>query len=135
MAHTTDAGPTSGTAVTALRVTAGLTVLTIVWQFVTAGQLFAPGADDVEGLHAAGALVLHVVAALATIAAVLVWRAGAALWPAVVAGLVFVLSFVQAQFGARSTLYVHVPGAMILTVGAVWVLAWSLTRGPLARTR
>ena len=53
-------------------------------------------------------------------------------WPhllAVVAG-VFVLTFAQAYLGDRQTLFVHVHGAMVLTVGAVWVLAWSLTRGP-----
>jgi hypothetical protein len=73
--------------------------------------------------------VLHVVSGLTMIAAVLVWRGGAALWPAVVAALVFVLSFVQASLGDGATLYLHVPGALVLTIGAVLVAGWSFTRG------
>lgn len=129
MAHTTEAGPASNTTtlLTALRVTSALTVVVIAFQFVTAGTLFGSG-EGAEGLHSAGAIALHVVSGLAAIAAILLWRAGAPVWPAVLSALVFVLSFVQAYYGGRSSLYIHIPGAMVLTIGAVWVLAWSLTR-------
>jgi hypothetical protein len=134
MTHATDIATTrhpgrTGTNGTlrALQVTAVLAVLNLLCQFVTAGQLFGRGGP--EGLHAAGAIVLHVVTGLLVVAAVLHARSSAApRWPAVLAVVVFVLTFVQAWFGSRSTLAVHVPGAMILTVGTVWLAAWSLTR-------
>ncbi len=110
---------------TAFRVGAVLTLVSIALQFVTAGQLFPGGGP--EQLHSGGAIVLHVVSGLAAISAVLLWRRGSA--PASVATLavtVFVLTFVQAAVGGRSTLWIHVPGAMVLTVGAAWLtaLAW-----------
>ena len=129
----TTARRTSDPLLTAVRVLAVLTVLNLLWQFVTAGQLFPRGGP--EELHSAGALALHVLSGLTAIAALAYWRLrGAPLWPGILAAVVFVLSFVQAYFGDRSTLYIHVPGAMILTIGAVWVAAWSFTPGAL-RTR
>ncbi|GAA4774594.1 hypothetical protein GCM10023200_03850 [Actinomycetospora chlora] len=129
MSHTATTR-TAAPALTALRVLAVLTVVVLAWQFVTAGSLVGPaGSEDAEDLHATGAIVLHVVSGLAMIAAALVWRGGAALWPVVVAALVFVLSFVQAYFGGGATLWIHVPGALVLTVGAVLVAAWSFSRG------
>jgi hypothetical protein len=108
-----------------------LTVLELLWQFATAGQMVGPlhprGAHE---LHSAGAIVLHVLTGLLTIAAVAYWRGrGAPLWPAVLAAVVFVLTFVQAYLGDDDTLYLHVPGALILTLGSVWLLAWSFTPG------
>jgi hypothetical protein len=136
MAHSTGAMPavrTSDPLLTAVRVLAVLTVLNLAYQFVTAGQLFPRGGP--EELHSAGAVVLHVLSGLSAVAALGYWRMrGAPAWPGVLAAVVFVLSFVQAYFGDRSTLYVHVPGAMILTVGAVWVAAWSFTPGAKAPT-
>jgi hypothetical protein len=115
----------------ALQVTAVLTVLSVAFQYVTAGQLFPRGGP--EELHAGGAIVLHVLSGLTAIAAVLLWRRGAAsVRLAVLAGVVFVLTFVQAATGGRDTLWIHVPGAMVVTVGAVWVAVWSFSR-PTAR--
>jgi len=116
--------------VTALRVLAVLTVVVIVWQFVTAGPLVehTQAYETAEGLHGTGAVVLHVVSGLTMIAAALRWRSGAALWPTIVAALVFVLSFLQAYLGSYGPISVHVPGAMVLTIGAVLVAAWSFTR-------
>ena len=111
---------------TALRVLSVLTVLSLAWQFVTAGQLFPDGGP--EELHAGGAVVLHVLSGLTALAAGLAWRRGAPLWVAVVAGLVFVLSFVQAALGGYDTLWAHVPGALVLTIGAVAVATWALVR-------
>src|ERR1700712_3251372 len=134
MAHSTGAVPavrTSDPLLTAVRVLAVLTVVNLLWQYVTAGQLFPRGGP--EELHSAGAVVLHVLSGLTALAALAYWRLrGAPLWPGVLAAVVFVLSFVQAYYGDRSTLYIHVPGAMILTIGAVWVAAWSLTRAAAA---
>lgn len=111
----------------ALQLFALLSVLNVGWQFVTAGELF-PGP---VGLHAAGAVALHVTTGLTAIAAGVHWRRSrTSPAVAVLAAVVFVLSFVQAATGGRDTLAVHVPGAMVLVVGSVWVLVWSLGRAP-----
>ncbi|MDL5156120.1 hypothetical protein [Actinomycetospora termitidis] len=120
------AGPTD-TILRAVQVTAVLSVLNLAVQFLTAGQMFPRGGP--VDVHAAGAIVLHVVTGLLTIAAVLYGRAHRGpWWPAVLAALVFVASFVQAWFGEHTNLAIHVPGALVLTVGTVWVTAWSFTR-------
>lgn len=111
----------------ALQVFAVLTVVNLAYQFVTAGRLF-PGDDEI---HAAGAIVLHVVSGATLVAAAAHWyRTRTALWPSVVAFLVFVYSFIQAATGDRMKLAVHIPGAMALVVGAVVVATWSFGRGP-----
>jgi hypothetical protein len=111
----------------ALRAGAVLTLVSLAFQYVTAGQLFPRGGP--EELHAGGAIVLHVLSGLTAVAAVLLWRrAGVAAATPVLAVVVFVLTFVQAATGGRDTLWIHVPGAMVLTVGAVWVAVWSFSR-------
>jgi hypothetical protein len=120
----------SGT-VTALRVTSVLSVLVIVVQGVTAGEILVRSASA-EMLHSLGAYGVHVFGGLAAIAAVLVVRAtGARPWPWIVAAVVFVVGFVQAALGSGGVMAVHVPLAMVLLVGAVWVAVWSFsgTRG------
>jgi hypothetical protein len=113
--------------VTALRVTSVLAVLIIVVQGVTAGEILARS-RTAEMLHSLGAYGVHVFTGLAAIAAVLVVRAvGARPWPAVLAALVFVVGFVQAALGSGGVMAVHVPLAMVLLVGSVWVAAWSFT--------
>lgn len=129
MSHSATGRATAAPAILmALRATAVLTVLVLLWQFVTAGGFVGrPGGETAEGLHATGAIVLHVVSGLTMIAAAVLWRGGAALWPTIVAAVVFVLTFVQAYVGSNGPLSVHIPGAMILTLGAVLVAAWSFT--------
>ena len=127
----TDRSATGSSRGVALLVTlAALSVLAELWQFVTAGQLF-PGDGALE-YHEAGAIVLHVASGLTLVAAFLASRRGTApTWLWVLAGVVFALTFVQAATGGRDTLWIHVPGAMVVTVGSVWVLAAStgLARG------
>jgi hypothetical protein len=115
------------TLVRGLEVTAVLSLLSVAFQFVTAGRLFPTGGP--EQLHASGAVALHVFSGLAALAAVLLWRSGGApLGIAVLGVAVFVLTFVQASTGGRSSLWVHVPGAMVLTVGVSWLAVASLRR-------
>ncbi len=127
---TTTSGRTTATPTPLLRafqVGAALVVLNVFFQFVTAGQLFPSGGPDEA--HAAGAIVLHVLSGLTAIAAVLLWRQGVVtLGAAVLAVVVFAYSFVQAAIGGYRSLYVHVPGAMLLTAGAVWLLVIALRR-------
>ena len=116
----------------ALRVTSVLAVLSVAFQFVTAGQLFPRGGP--EEVHAGGAIVLHVVSALTTVAAFLYYRATRGpLWPTILSAVVLVAGFVQAYIGDEGVMSVHVPLAMLLTLGAVWVLVWAV--GPAVRRR
>ena len=132
MATTTRrSAPTASGVLRALQVSAALTVLCILCQGVTAGQLAAQN-EAALSLHGAGAIVLHVLSALTTGAAFLYWRAARGpLWPTVLSAVVFVVSFLQAYLGSHGPISVHVPLALILLVGAVWVLVWSF--GPVAR--
>jgi hypothetical protein len=112
----------------AVQVMAVLSLLNLVCQYVTAGQIL-PRGGPLVGLHSTGAVVLHVVTGLLTVAAILYGRAHRGpWWPAVLAAVVFVLSFVQAYYGDHTNLAIHVPGALVLTVGIVWITAWSFTR-------
>ena len=123
------------TAPTALvRVLQGATVLTalnVLLQFITAGQLFPDGGP--EELHAAGALSLHVFSGVAALAAIALWRKGhtTVVLP-VLAVVVFLATIAQAAVGGRDTLWVHVPGAMVLTAGVVWLLVTVLRPLPRA---
>ena len=124
---TTRIATSPDTVVRVLRVSAALTVGSVAFQFVTAGQLFPDGGP--EQVHAGGAIALHVLSGLTALTAVLLGRRyGAAARLAVLAVVVFGLTFVQAATGGRSTLWIHVPGAMVVTVGAAWVMVGSLGR-------
>lgn len=127
--ETQHAGPLTPTqSLRALRVLAALAVLVILWQGVTAGELFM-GVVGALVFHGGGAIVLHVVTGLTAITAFLHQRAvGGPQWPVVLAGVVFVLTFVQAWFGEGATMWLHVPLALALMLGSAWVLAWSWAR-------
>lgn len=119
--------PAAGTATLAVRVLAVLTVAALAWQFGTAAGLLTGGGG--LGAHGTGAIVLHVVTGLLAVSLV-VHRvvAGGPQWPAALAVVVFGLSFVQAYFGSIPGLVVHLPGALVLTAGSVWLAAWSFLR-------
>jgi hypothetical protein len=113
------------TAPTALvRVLQGATVLTalnVLLQFITAGRLFPDGGP--EELHSGGALTLHVFSGVAALAAIALWRKGhTTVTLPVLAVVVFLATIAQAAVGGRDTLWVHIPGAMVLTAGVVWLL-------------
>jgi hypothetical protein len=118
---------TSSGLVRAYRVFAALALVNVLFQFITAGQLFPSGGPG--GLHAGGAIVLHVLSGLAAVAAVVLWRRGqVSLATTALTVVVFGYTFLQAYWGGYSSLWIHVPGAMLLTVGVVWVLFASLRR-------
>ena len=128
MTANTTRRPPATTPLRLLQAAAVLSVLTLLFQFVTAGGLLPDEpAESLVETHAAGALVLHVVAFLTAAAAFWLHRkAGAPVSLTVLAVVVFAAGFVQAYYGNRDTLWAHIPGAMILTVGTVWILVWSL---------
>jgi len=117
--------PASNTAQTIrlVQVGAALSLLVLVWQFVSAGQML--NGADAKGGHGTGAIVLHVVTGLALAAAVLHGRRSGTWWPAALAGVVFLLTFVQAALGSSGTVTVHVPLALGIAVGVVWLTAWA----------
>jgi uncharacterized membrane protein len=114
--------------VRAFQILSALAVLNVLVQFITAGQLLPQGGP--AEAHGAGAIVLHVLSGLAAIVAVLLWRQQRLGVRAVVlAAVVFAFSFLQAYWGGYNSLWIHVPGAMLLTVGVVWVFFTSLRTG------
>jgi predicted secreted protein len=109
----------------ALRTLAMLSTLSVLFQGLTAGELLMRS-HTARDLHETGAIVLHVLTGLTMVAAAVYWRATrAGLWTTVLAAVVFGVTFVQASFGHDRTLYIHVPLALLLLLGAAWVLAWS----------
>jgi hypothetical protein len=109
---------------TGLRVVATLAVLFIVFQGVSAGEILSRN-RTAESIHYYGAFGVHVFCGLAMIAAFLVNRVTKVWWPTVLALVVFALGFVQAAVGEAGILAVHVPLAMIVLVGAVWLMVWA----------
>ena len=108
-----------------LRIAALASVLALLWQFVTAGQLVT--GNDITGLHGVGAAALHVTTGLTAVAAFLHWRRTRADQAVLVgAAVVFVLTFVQAALGGAGAVAAHVPGALVVTVGVVWLAVWAL---------
>ncbi|SNS66498.1 hypothetical protein SAMN06893096_106116 [Geodermatophilus pulveris] len=109
--------------VRAVQATAVLTLLVLLWQSVTAGRLLI--GEDGTGGHAAGAIALHVTSGLLLLATALHGRRTRVWWPAALAGVVFVLGFVQAALGSSGSIATHVPLALVLTVGTAWLAAWA----------
>jgi len=117
-------------ALQALRVLAVLATLGLLYQGATAGRILMPTSEDAEEWHGGGAIALHVLTGLLTLAAFWYRRtSGGPWWPTVVSGAVFVVTFVEASFGHGDSLWIHVPLALLLTIGTVWVTAWTFT-GP-----
>jgi hypothetical protein len=114
-------------ALTTLRVLAVLSTLGVLYQAATAGQILMRS-EAAEEWHGGGAIALHVLTGLMTLAAVWYARSSRApWWPAALSAVVFVATFVEASYGHGRTLYIHVPLAVVLTVGTVWVAAWAFT--------
>jgi hypothetical protein len=100
-----------------------LSVLVLFWQFLSAGRVLV--GEDALGGHGAGAIALHVSTGLLLGATVLHGRRTRVWWPAALAAAVFVLTFVQAALGSSGSIATHVPLALVVTVGTVWLAAWS----------
>jgi hypothetical protein len=113
---------------TVLRVVATASVVMIVLQGVSAGEILARSRVAVT-LHFGGAFAVHLLTGLTALLAYLVARRRRTpRWPTAVAVAVFVVGFAQAALGDTGILAVHVPLAMLLLVGAVLVMGWSFAR-------
>lgn len=113
----------------ALRATAVLSTLGVLYQGVTAGGV-VNSVSGAYGSHQTGAIVLHVLTGLMVVAAALDRRlARGPVAPAVLSFVVFAATFVEAKLGEDTTLWVHVPLAMLITAATAVVLvgAWRRT--------
>jgi hypothetical protein len=119
--ETTVAAPVS--TLRPVQAAAVLSVLVLFWQFLSAGRII--GGEHATGGHGAGAIALHVTTGLLLVATVLHGRRTRVWWPTALAAAVFVLTFVQAALGSSGSITVHVPLALVITVGVVWLAAWS----------
>ena len=125
MARSETPGTASGTTLQLLRIAALASLLALLWQFVTAGQMIS--GNDLTGLHGIGAAALHVTTGLTVVAAFLHWRRTRTGQPVLVgAAVVFVLTFVQAALGGTGNVAMHVPGALVVTIGVVWLAVWAV---------
>ena len=125
MARTETSRTASGSTLQFFRIAALASVAALLWQFVTAGQMIS--GNDLTGLHGIGAAALHVTTGLTVVAAFLHWRRTRTGQPVLVgAAVVFVLTFVQAALGGAGAVAAHVPGALVVTVGVVWLAGWAL---------
>lgn len=107
-----------------LRVAVTAQAALFVLQALTGGD-YLTGNDAAMNLHGAGAITIHVVAGVQTLAAALLWHATRGpWWPTVLSAAVFGVSFVQAKLGGGDTLDSHLPLAVVLLIGVVLVLAW-----------
>ena len=125
MARTETSRTASGSTLQLFRIAALASVVALLWQFVTAGQMIS--GNDLTGLHGIGAAALHVTTGLTAVAAFLHWRRTRSGQPVLIgAAVVFVLTFVQAALGGAGAVAAHVPGALVVTIGVVWLAVWAL---------
>jgi hypothetical protein len=111
----------------ALRIGISMQAVAILGQAVTAGQ-FLDGSSGLKGVHGAGAGIVHLLAVIQVILAVLWWRpARGRDWPAVVSLLLMLAGFAQSAVGGSGNLAVHVPlgvgmfGLAIVLTGWAWL--------------
>lgn len=99
------------------------TIVVVIALFGTAGALVQSG--ELEDVHGAAAIVLHVVTGGLMVAlAGVAYSRGRGWWSAVLAFVIFAFSFVQASLGEGPTLRFHVPGSLVIVVGTVWLTVW-----------
>jgi hypothetical protein len=117
--------PSSSALVWSVRIAAVASVLSVLWQGFSASFVIVSQGSAL-GPHEAGAVVAHVVTGLLALAAAAHWwRTRGALWPAVVAVVVFVATFVEAALGHLFSLWAHVPLALLIMLGVGSVLVWA----------
>lgn len=95
--------------------------------FLTAGKLVQEG--QLEDVHGYAAIALHVSSGALSLALLaLAWRTKTGAWAAGFAVVLFVYSFLQAYLGKGMTLYLHIPGALLVAALSIWLTAWLFAR-------
>ncbi|CAN5278338.1 hypothetical protein BH11ACT7_BH11ACT7_14450 [soil metagenome] len=109
------------------RVLAVVNVAVVTVLFLTAGKVVQEG--QLLDVHGSAAIALHVSSGLLTLALVgLAREAHARWWAPACAFVLFGYSFVQAYLGEGMTLYMHIPGALLVAALSVWLAAWLFLR-------
>ncbi|MET0900770.1 MAG: hypothetical protein ABWY45_22880 [Mycobacterium sp.] len=105
------------------RLLAVVNLAVVVVLFLTAGKLIQE--NQLLDVHGYGAIVLHVTSGgllLALLA--LAWQSKRGWWAPGLAVVLFAYSFLQAYLGKGMTLYLHIPGALLVAALSVWLAAW-----------
>lgn len=92
--------------------------------FVSAGSIV----EDSSGLgvHGFGGIIIHVFTGLLAISlSVRAWLTRSGALQAGLAVILFGLTFPQAALGSYMTMAMHVSGALIVTLLAAWLTAWT----------
>lgn len=101
-----------------------LTLANIAVLFVSAGVVVERASW--LGVHGFSGIVIHVFSGLLAVAlGVRTWLTRTGVIPAVLAGLLFVLTFPQAAAGSYATMTLHISGSLVLTLLAAWLTAWT----------
>jgi hypothetical protein len=109
------------------RVFAVLNVAVVIVLFLTAGKLIQEGL--LLDVHGYAAIALHVSSGVLTLALLaFAWRTKRGWWAAGLAAVLFAYSFLQAYLGKGFTLYLHIPGALLVAALSIWVTAWLFDR-------
>jgi hypothetical protein len=128
----TSPAPASTVWIGAARLFAVLTLLVVCVSFGTAGVLIQRG--QAEEVHGYAAIALHIATAGLTVGlAGFVYEQRRHWWTVVVAALLLIYTFVQAALGEGASLYLHVPGALLVAAATVWLTAWLFTSKSVVR--
>jgi type IV secretory pathway TraG/TraD family ATPase VirD4 len=101
----------------------------VIVLFLTAGTLIQEG--RLEGIHGYAAIALHVSSGFLALAlAASAWQTKQGWWAPAWAVVLFAYSFVQAYLGEVMTLYLHIPGALLVAALSVWLAVWLFVRRP-----
>lgn len=128
----TNPAPASSVWLTASRLFAILTLLVVCVSFGTAGLLVQRGAA--EDVHGYAAIALHIATAGLTVGlAGFVYERRRHWWAVVVAALLLIYTFIQAALGEGRSLYLHVPGALLVAATTVLLTVWLFTGNAVVR--
>lgn len=117
---------------TTARVFAVLSVLVVCVSFTTAG--FLVGRGEAKDIHGYAAIALHVATAGLTVGlAGFVYERRRHWWAVVVAALLLIYTFIQAALGEGSSLYLHIPGALLVAATTVFLTVWLFTSNAVVR--
>ena len=115
------------------RILALATLANVTVLFVSAG--FIVEDNSALGIHGFGGIMLHIFTGLLAVSlSIRAWLSKTGLAQAGIAVVLFALTFPQAALGSYMTMPMHVTGALILTLLAAWLTAWTLLQHRLQPT-
>lgn len=101
----------------------------VIVLFLTAGKLIQEGL--LLDVHGYAAIALHVSSGLLCLAlGAVASQTKRGWWAPGCAAVLFGYSFLQAYLGKGMTLYLHIPGALLVAALSVWLTVWLFVRRP-----